>query len=68
MQQFAPFHRLPASHVLALVQRAEPVHLKAGEAVSVAGQAASALLILRDGEIKADDAAYQGKHISCKVI
>ena len=61
MQQYDPLRLLPASHVMALVQTAEQVRMQAGEAVAVAGQAASALLILENGELHAEDASYQGE-------
>ncbi|KAK9840246.1 hypothetical protein WJX74_006102 [Apatococcus lobatus] len=64
LQQYDPFHSLPASHALALVQRAERITLHSGEDVSVAGHPASALLIVRDGELHAEDATYQGPFCS----
>lgn len=61
MQQYDPLRLLPASHVMSLLQTAEQVEIQAGQTVAVAGQAASALLILGAGELHADDASYQGE-------
>ncbi len=62
LQQIPPLSSIPASHVLALVQRAERVALQPGDLVAEAGQPASDLLILCEGKISAEKTGPHGEY------